>query len=54
MIMSAVDLLQHNPKPSEHEIREWLEGNLCRCTGYHNIVKAISAAADAMAQPGRP
>jgi len=54
MIMSAIDLLQHNPKPSEHEIREWLEGNLCRCTGYHNIVKAISAAADTMAQPGRP
>ncbi len=53
MIMSAIDLLQHNPKPSEREIREWLEGNLCRCTGYHNIVKAISAAADAMAQPGR-
>ncbi|HEX6144550.1 MAG TPA: (2Fe-2S)-binding protein [Geminicoccaceae bacterium] len=44
MIMSAVDLLQTNPKPSEHEIREWLEGNLCRCTGYHNIVKAIQAA----------
>jgi aerobic carbon-monoxide dehydrogenase small subunit len=54
MIMSAIDLIQHNAKPSEHEIREWLEGNLCRCTGYHNIVKAISAAADAMAQPGRP
>jgi carbon-monoxide dehydrogenase small subunit len=54
MIMSAVDLIQHNPKPSEREIREWLEGNLCRCTGYHNIVKAISAAAAAMAQPGRP
>jgi carbon-monoxide dehydrogenase small subunit len=44
MIMSAVDLLQNNPKPSEHEIRDWLEGNLCRCTGYHNIVKAIQAA----------
>ena len=54
MIMSAIDLIQHNPKPSERESREWLEGNLCRCTGYHNIVKAISAAADAMAQPGRP
>jgi carbon-monoxide dehydrogenase small subunit len=39
------DLLQTNPKPSEHEIREWLEGNLCRCTGYHNIVKAIQACA---------
>ena len=44
MIMSAVDLLQTNSKPSEREIREWLEGNLCRCTGYHNIVKAIQAA----------
>jgi carbon-monoxide dehydrogenase small subunit len=53
MIMSAIDLIQHNPKPSEREIREWLEGNLCRCTGYHNIVKAISAAADTMAQAGR-
>jgi carbon-monoxide dehydrogenase small subunit len=47
MIMSAVDLLQHNPSPTEHEIRDWLEGNICRCTGYHNIVKAIQAAADA-------
>ena len=45
MIMSAIDLLQHNPSPSEPEIREWLEGNICRCTGYHNIVKAIQAAA---------
>ena len=44
MIMTAVDLLQKHP-PSEHEVREWLEGNLCRCTGYHNIVKAIMAAA---------
>ncbi len=45
MIMSAVDLLQHNANPTEAEVREWLEGNLCRCTGYHNIVKAIMAAA---------
>jgi aerobic carbon-monoxide dehydrogenase small subunit len=45
MIMSAVDLLKHNPSPSEQEIRHWLEGNICRCTGYHNIVKAIQAAA---------
>jgi aerobic carbon-monoxide dehydrogenase small subunit len=45
MIMSAIDLLKRKPDPSEQEIREWLEGNLCRCTGYHNIVKAISAAA---------
>jgi carbon-monoxide dehydrogenase small subunit len=48
MIMSAIDLLKHKPDPSEEEIREWLEGNLCRCTGYHNIVKAISAAAAEM------
>lgn len=48
MIMSAVDLLQHNSSPSEREVREWLEGNLCRCTGYHNIVKAIMAAGQNM------
>lgn len=48
MIMSAADLLQRNPDPSEHEVREWLEGNLCRCTGYHNIVKSILAAAHTM------
>jgi aerobic carbon-monoxide dehydrogenase small subunit len=45
MIMSAIDLLKRKPDPSEQEIREWLDGNLCRCTGYHNIVKAIQAAA---------
>ena len=50
MIMSAADLLQRNPDPSEGEIREWLEGNLCRCTGYHNIVKAVQAAAKADGQ----
>jgi carbon-monoxide dehydrogenase small subunit len=48
MIMSAVDLVQTNPNPSEQQIREWLEGNICRCTGYHNIVKAIAAAAAEM------
>jgi carbon-monoxide dehydrogenase small subunit len=48
MIMSAIDLVQRNPNASEQEIREWLEGNLCRCTGYHNIVKAIQAAAQNM------
>ena len=47
MIMQAIDLLAENPDPSEQEIREGLEGNLCRCTGYHNIVKAVSAAAKA-------
>jgi carbon-monoxide dehydrogenase small subunit len=45
MIMSAVALLRHNPDPSEHEIRDWLEGNICRCTGYQNIVEAIRMAA---------
>jgi len=44
MVMSAAALLKDNPKPSEHEIRVYLEGNICRCTGYHNIVKAILAA----------
>ncbi|MDX2102634.1 MAG: (2Fe-2S)-binding protein [Alphaproteobacteria bacterium] len=48
MVMSAVDLLQNNTSPSEAEIREWLEGNICRCTGYHNIVKAVQHAAAAM------
>ena len=48
MILSAVDFLQQNPLPSEEEIRAGLEGNLCRCTGYHNIVKAIQYAADKM------
>jgi len=41
MVMSAVDLLNNNPNPSETDVREWLEGNICRCTGYHNIVKAV-------------
>jgi len=44
MVMSAAALLKDNPKPSEAEIRDYLEGNICRCTGYHNIVKAILAA----------
>lgn len=48
MIMSALDLVQRHPDPSDTQIREWLEGNLCRCTGYHNIVKSISAGAKAM------
>jgi carbon-monoxide dehydrogenase small subunit len=45
MIMAAADLLARNPDPSEREIREGLAGNLCRCTGYHNIVKAVRHAA---------
>ncbi|WP_212526127.1 (2Fe-2S)-binding protein [Actibacterium sp. MT2.3-13A] len=44
MVMSAAALLAENPKPTEAEIRDYLEGNICRCTGYHNIVKAILAA----------
>lgn len=49
MVMSAADLLQRNASPSEKEIRDWLEGNLCRCTGYHNIIRSIQAAAAMMA-----
>jgi carbon-monoxide dehydrogenase small subunit len=48
MILSAVDLLNENPNPSETEIREGIEGNLCRCTGYQNIVNAVRDAATAM------
>jgi aerobic carbon-monoxide dehydrogenase small subunit len=48
MVMSALDLVQKNADPSEREVREWLEGNLCRCTGYHNIVKSILAGAKAL------
>ena len=52
MVMSALDLVARNPDPSEREVREWLEGNLCRCTGYHNIVKSILAGAKAMRGEG--
>jgi aerobic carbon-monoxide dehydrogenase small subunit len=45
MIMSCAGLLQSNPRPSDHEVRDWLEGNICRCTGYHNIVRAVQMAA---------
>ncbi len=48
MVLSAIDLVKHNNSPSEQEVRAWLEGNFCRCTGYHNIVKAIRAGAQAM------
>ncbi len=48
MVMSAVDLANKNKNPSEDEIREWLEGNICRCTGYHNIVKSIKEGASNM------
>ncbi len=50
MVMAAVSLLQEHPHPSEAEVRHGLEGNLCRCTGYHNIVKAVLAAASAPAE----
>ena len=46
MIMASVDLLNNNPNPTEAEIRDGLEGNLCRCTGYHNIVRAVQYAAE--------
>ena len=48
MVMSALDLVRTNADPSEQEVREWLEGNFCRCTGYHNIVKSILAGAKSM------
>ena len=48
MVMSAVDLLQKNKNPNEQEIRDWLEGNICRCTGYQNIVAAVKDAASKM------
>ena len=48
MVMSAVDLLQKNKNPSEKEIRDWLEGNICRCTGYQGIVEAVKDAASKM------
>jgi len=44
MVMTAAELLKVNPKPTQAEVRDYLEGNICRCTGYHNIVKAILAA----------
>ena len=47
MVMAAVSLLKEHPNPSEHEVRTGLEGNLCRCTGYHNIVKSVLAASEA-------
>ncbi|SNS17711.1 (2Fe-2S)-binding protein [Actinomadura mexicana] len=53
MIMASLDLLRENPDPSEDEVREGLEGNLCRCTGYQNIVKAVRRAASEMREPGR-
>jgi aerobic carbon-monoxide dehydrogenase small subunit len=53
MVMSAVDLCRRQAKPTEHEVRVWLEGNLCRCTGYHNVVKAVLAGAEATQKAGK-
>ncbi|MBE3076101.1 MAG: (2Fe-2S)-binding protein [Actinobacteria bacterium] len=52
MIMSSIDLLGDNPNPTETEVREGLEGNLCRCTGYQNIVKAVKQVADGLSSTG--
>ena len=52
MVMSAIDLVNKNPTPTEHEVRHWLEGNLCRCTGYQNIVKSIMSGAENMSGKG--
>jgi len=54
MVMAATSLLEENPDPSEDDVRIGLEGNLCRCTGYHNIVKSVLAAASASATAGAP
>jgi len=53
MVMSAVEYAKTHKTPNEQEIREWLEGNICRCTGYHNIVKAIAAGTEAMNRGGK-
>ena len=50
MVMSAIELVEKNPNPSEQDIREGLEGNICRCTGYHNIVKSVQAGAKMMGE----
>jgi carbon-monoxide dehydrogenase small subunit len=48
MVMSSLELLRHNPQPSEGDVRAWLKGNFCRCTGYQHIIEAVQGAADAM------
>jgi carbon-monoxide dehydrogenase small subunit len=50
MVMAAIGLLSENPHPTEQQVREGLEGNFCRCTGYHNIIRAVLAAADTQAE----
>ena len=52
MVLASVDLLNENPNPTEDEVRHGLEGNLCRCTGYHNIVKAVLTASAEMRGEG--
>jgi carbon-monoxide dehydrogenase small subunit len=52
-VLSSIDLLHRKPSPTEHEVREWLEGNICRCTGYHNIVRAVLSCADKMKEESR-
>jgi carbon-monoxide dehydrogenase small subunit len=52
MVMAATSLLAENPRPPETQVREGLEGNFCRCTGYHNIVRAVLSAAAAMSEGG--
>ena len=52
MVMAAVSLIEEQPNPTERDVRQGLEGNLCRCTGYHNIVKAVLAAAEAARSTG--
>jgi carbon-monoxide dehydrogenase small subunit len=54
MIMASADLLRRNPQPSEQDVRHALEGNLCRCTGYHNIVQAVLTAANASSESAAP
>ncbi len=53
VVLSAVDLLRRRPDPGEQEVREWIEGNICRCTGYHNIVRAVLSCADKMKEGAR-
>jgi carbon-monoxide dehydrogenase small subunit len=54
MVMASTSLLAENPHPTEQEVREGLEGNFCRCTGYHNIVRAVLAAADKLSGGSAP
>lgn len=53
MVMSVIELVERNPAPTESEVRHWLHGNFCRCTGYHNIVEAVMAVAHGEASDGR-